>query len=79
MKDFEKMPDTKFGSWLFSNMKARNYSCTMVAQKLHTTRQAVRNHVVGINKPSYVWIMAYCQIFNCNPDKVWEMITKEES
>lgn len=78
MKEFTIMPKTEFGKWLYNQMKARNYSCGMVARMLRTTRQAINNHVIGKVKPSYVWVMAYCQIFNDDPNKVWTMIENEE-
>lgn len=77
MKEFKTMPNTEFGRWLYNRMRVRNYSCGVVARMLRTTRQAIANHVSGRVKPSYVWVLAYCQIFNGDSNKVWEMVEKD--
>jgi hypothetical protein len=79
MRDFKTKPTTEFGTWLYNQMKARNYSCEGVAMKLRTCRQTVYNHIVGKTTPTYIWIMAYCQIFNNDPNKIWKLVKKEES
>jgi predicted transcriptional regulator len=79
MKDFKTTPTTEFGKWLFNHMKVRNYSCGMVARMLRTSRQTVWNHVTGRSKPTYIWVMAYCQIFNDIPNRVWKMLQEKGS
>ena len=78
MKDL-KTPTTEFGKWLFGRMKVRNYSCGMVARMLRTSRQTVWSHITGRSKPAYVYVMAYCQIFNDDPNRIWKMVEKKGS
>ena len=80
MKTINDMePKTKFGEWLFNMMKRYDYTCVDVAKELKTTRQNVRCHILGISKPSFAWVIAYCWMFNSisNIYDVWEL-TKEE-
>ena len=70
-------PNGKFGNWLFDNMMQRNWTCGDVARILHSTRQNIRNHVIGRSKPQYVWVIAYCSIFNHDPDEIWKIVLEE--
>lgn len=76
-----RMQKTGFGWWMLNNMDERGWSCTDVAEKLHTTRQSVNNHTYGKNKPSYMQVVAYCWVFDFkdNPDDIWELVQGEES
>lgn len=53
----------KFGHWLNGQMLANNYTCEMLADMLHVSKQTVSNHVRGTVTPSYVFVVAYCSIF----------------
>jgi DNA-binding XRE family transcriptional regulator len=66
--------DYEFGKWLLDNMLRRGMSCTDVAKALHATRQGVRVHIAGTTKPSYVWVMAYCWLFNEDIEKIWKLV-----
>ena len=81
MKSTKDMqPETKFGKWLLDRMLENNYTCSDVAIELQTTRQAIRNHVTGKVKPSYVWVIAYCWFFNTleDPYDIWCLTMKED-
>lgn len=73
-KTNEMKPKNDFGKWLLDSMIKNEFTCSDIANKLHTTRQAVRNHVNGIVLPSYVWVIAYCSLFDENPDDIWELV-----
>lgn len=75
----EMKPKTKFGKWLLDGMIVAGWTCVDVATKLKTTRQCVRNHVNGITKPSYVWVIAYCWMFGVPEyvDDIWQLISEE--
>ena len=49
-------------------------TCADVARELHTTRQIVAYHVNGRTTPSYVWVKAYCDIFNDDIEKIWKLV-----
>jgi hypothetical protein len=66
--------DYAFGKWLLNNMLENKMTCTDVGERLRATRQVVRLHILGINKPSYVWVIAYCSLFNEDPEKIWELV-----
>ena len=69
----EMSPNTKFGRWLLDRMIGAGYTCGSVAKELGTTRQTVRNHIVGVSKPSFAWVVAYCWYFNALEDltEIW--------
>ena len=71
-KTTDMKPSTEFGKWLFNNLMRHGLTCQDVAKRLHSTRQGIRNHVNGKTPPSYVWVMAYCTLFNEDPDVIWE-------
>ena len=73
-------PKTKFGRWLINQMNDGLYSCEDVAKELGTTRQCVWYHITGVTNPSFVWVIAYCWLFNEteNINDVWHL-TMEES
>ena len=75
----EMIPKTKFGRWLLNNMIKYEYTCGDVAKELGTTRQCVRNHITGITDPTFVWVIAYCWLFNKMEylNDVW-CLTKEK-
>lgn len=50
-KTVDMTPKTLFGKWLLDNMLANEWTCTDVAEKLHTSRQNVCFHVTGKTKP----------------------------
>ena len=80
MKTINDMePKTKFGEWLLDMMKRYDYTCVDVAKELKTTRQNVRCHILGISKPSFAWVIAYCWMFNSISDiyDVFELIKEE--
>lgn len=82
MKRTDKMrPKTKFGRWLLDRMIDANYTCEDVANELGTTRQCVRNHIVGVTDPTFVWVIAYCWLFNKmdNLNGIWCLTMEEES
>ena len=70
---------TGFGWWLLDNMDRRAWSCRDVAERLHTTRQNIRNHIISVTKPSYSQIIAYCWLFDfeSDPNEIWSMIEGE--
>jgi predicted transcriptional regulator len=72
-------PQTKFGKWLLDKMIEVDRSCTDVAKELGTTRQTVWNHITGVSSPSFVWVIAYCWLFNQteNINEIWYMIMEE--
>lgn len=74
-----RMQKTGFGWWMLNNMDERGWTCTDVAEKLHTTRQNVCNHTYGRVKPSYTMVVAYCWLFDMNnsPNEIWEIVQKE--
>lgn len=76
----EMKPKTKFGRWLLDNMHDSKYSCGDVAKELGTTRQSVANHVNGVINPSFVWVIAYCWLFNAIEElnDVWYLTMEEE-
>lgn len=77
----EMKPKTTFGRWLLEGMIVAGWTCSDVANKLKTTRQCVRNHINGTTKPSFVWVIAYCYMFDVpeHIDDIWCMVCKEES
>ena len=80
MKHTSKMkPKTKFGRWLLDKMTDAGFSCEFVAKELGTTRQTIRNHIVGVSNPSYVWVVAYCWYFNSLEDltDIWYSTMEE--
>lgn len=82
MKHTSKMkPKTKFGMWLLNMMMESEYSCEDVAKKLGTTRQSVRNHITGVINPTFVWVIAYCWLFNVMDDlnDIWNLTMEEET
>ena len=76
-KTSEMTPKSAFGEWLFVNMLKNDLTCVDVAKMLRSTRQSIRNHINDIAKPSYVWVIAYCSIFNDNPEEVWKLVNEE--
>lgn len=81
MKHTQDMkPKTKFGRWLLDMMDRYNCSCGDVAKELGTTRQRVRNHIVGVTNPSFVCVIAYCWVFNSTEDvyEIWNLTMEEE-
>lgn len=67
-------PKTDFGRWLLDNMIRHDLSCSDLAVELNTTRQTIWNHINGNITPSYVWVVAYCYIFDDSPAVVWQMV-----
>lgn len=72
-------PKTKFGKWLLDNMINSGFTCGDVANKLGTSRQCVRNHITGVTNPTFVWVIAYCWLFNTTEDldNIWCLIIEE--
>lgn len=82
MKRTDKMrPKTKFGRWLLDKMIDNDYTCGDVANELETTRQCVRNHITGVTDPTFVWVIAYCWLFNGIDDlnEIWYLTMENES
>lgn len=76
---YEMKPGTKFGRWLLDKMLDSDFTCEDVANELGTTRQTVSNHINGVTDPSFVWVIAYCWLFNSTEDlnDIW-CLTMEE-
>lgn len=74
-------PKTKFGRWLLNEMINNEFTCTDVAKRLRTTRQNVRNHIIGVSNPSFAYVIAYCWLFNTIEylDDIWILTMEEES
>lgn len=82
MNKIENMnPTTEFGKWLHERIVERKWNCSIVAKKLHTSRQMIWNHITGRSEPSYVWCVAYSMLFDkcIHPDDIWYEILKKES
>ena len=77
MKTNDMTPKNDFGNWLLNNILENNMTCSDVANRLLTTRQCVRNHINGDVVPSYVWVIAYCSLFNDNPTIIWKMVKRD--
>ena len=73
-KTLQTQPKNDFGIWLLDNMIRRELSCSDLAVELNTTRQTIRNRISGDIIPSYVWVVAYCYIFDDSPAVVWQMV-----
>lgn len=73
-------PKTKFGRWLLDKMLGTDFTCGDVAKELGTTRRCVRDHITGVTDPSFVWVIAYCWLFNATEDlsDIWDLTTEEE-
>lgn len=71
-KTADMAPQSEFGRWLHTNMLKNGWTCGDVAERLHTTRQCVRNHINGATPPSYVWVVAYCYLFGDDPNRFWK-------
>lgn len=72
---FDMNPTTPFGEWLLVCMIEYEMSCGDVAKKLHCTRQVVARHV-NTGKVTYVWCIAYAQLFNYDPDLLWKKVNE---
>ena len=70
-------PKGKFGHWLFHKMVDYYYTQQEVADMLHTTKQSISNHVRGVCLPNYPWVIAYCSIFNEDPEEIWKLVEEE--
>lgn len=73
----DMVPKTLFGKWLLDRMNEEDINCVQIAEKVYATRQCIRNHINGDVKPSYVWVMAYCQMFGGNPEEIYKLRDKE--
>lgn len=71
-------PKNKFGEWLISNMIQNNMVCEDVAKRLRTSRQCVWNHINDTKTPIYVWVVAYCSLFDADPEFIWQMVCEEK-
>lgn len=70
-------PTTGFGKWLYTKMYERGMSCSDVAKQLHITRQAIRVHLNGEHPPKFPFVVAYCWLFNDDPNRVWKLVEKD--
>ena len=76
-KTGDMKPNGRFGNWLFENMVKRDMTCVDVAKLLRSTRQNIRRHINGLSRPQYVWVLAYCNLFDDDPEKVWRLVLEE--
>lgn len=74
-------PKTKFGRWLLNRMNETGFTCADVARELGTTRESVWNHITGVADPSFVWVVAYCWLFNSleNLNNIWYLTMEKDS
>ena len=72
-------PKTEFGRWLLDKMTDSEFTCGDVARELGTTRQSVWNHISGATDPTFVWVIAYCWLFDAteNLNEIWNLTMKE--
>lgn len=77
---FTKMrPRTSFGRWLHSKMVEHDLDCTVVSQRIHTTRQTVAYHVSGHTIPNYPFVAAYCSVVGGNPEEIWKLVELDKA
>lgn len=73
-----KKPETKFQKWFYEQLYKNYMNNSQVAEKLHVTRQVISVQYLRGTRPSYLWILGYCKVFNIdNPDKVYEELEDE--
>lgn len=69
-------PTTKFGEWLDIQMCEHNMGGREIADKLHYVYQTVYRHRLGIYRPTFTDVVAYCWLFGSNddPETIWKMV-----